>query len=136
MDNRNCKLPAVSVPWTGLSLCDAGGLGLVSAATAVGEVVYRRAGPGVCSGALAAVWSWVALCDWRRRGGDPVGIAQLPHCPSARGFSSGTISHVQMLTPPDAQMPLVTSLEVSEENGFWVVVQRELGLLALGQMVL
>lgn len=61
MDNGNCKLPAVSNTWTGLSPRSAGGLGLVSAATTVGEAMYRRAGPGVCRGAPASVWSQVAL---------------------------------------------------------------------------
>lgn len=122
MDNWNCKLPAVSAPWTGLSPCCAGGLSLVSAVTAVGEAVYQRAGPRVYSRALASVWCRVALCDWRRRGGEPVGIAQLPCCPATSGFNGGMISYVQTLTPPDAQTLLVTALEVSEEKHFRVVV--------------
>ena len=54
------------------------------------------------------------------RGGDPVGVAELPRRPAASGFSGGTVSRVQMLTPPDAQTLLVTGLEVSEEKRFRV----------------
>lgn len=67
MDNGNCKLPAVSDTQAGLSPCGAGSLGLLSAATAVGEAVCRRAGTGVCGGALASLWCRMALCGWRRR---------------------------------------------------------------------
>lgn len=94
----------------------------MSAATTVGEAVYRRAGPGVCRGAPTSVWSQLALCDWRRRGGDSLGLAQLPCYPSASGFSSGTVPRVQTLTPLDAQTLLVTGLQVREEKCFQVAV--------------
>lgn len=99
VDNGNCKLPAVSNTWTGLSPCGAGGFGLVSGRWA-----------GVCRGALELVWSHWLCVTGGGRGGDPVwpwAVATLP-CPSAVGAALG--SPVQMPVPRDAQMLLVTGL--------------------------
>lgn len=110
VDNGNCKLPAVSNTWTGLSPHGPRDLGLLSERENPGRWA------GVCRGALALAWSQWLCVTGEGGGGDPAGHCTMATLPCTSAVGAGPGSPVQVPIPQDAQMLLVTAVGILEEK--------------------